>query len=170
MNADEWKYLAELLSVFLTACTKFLFSPSVGYYFGFSAWETFFVTTAGGLTGIFAFAFLGELLRRYWRYFICLFMVPFSRHSYTELVNKPSKRFSKMKRLIVQVKRRFGLAGLAFITPAIISIPVGTVIGMNLYSKKGKVLFALCVSLLLWSAALNFITPKIIEYFAGMSA
>ncbi len=170
MESIDWTYVAELLSIFLTAGTKFLFSPSLGYYFGLTLTQTFLLTTAGGITGIFAFAFLGEVIRRYWRKFTCLFIVPFSKKSYLELVNEPSKRFSRTKRLIVKIKKKFGLFGIAFVTPAIISIPVGTVIAMNLYTKKRKVLLALCISLLSWSVVLNLITPLIIEFFADLAS
>lgn len=169
MSQEDWKYLAELFSVFITAATKFLFSPSVGYYFGFSLKETFLVTTLGGITGILSFAFLGEVIRKYWRTFVCLFLAPFSKKSYKELVNTPVRKFSKTKRLIVKIKRKFGLAGLAFFTPPLISIPVGTMIGMNIYSKKGKVLFALLLSLLFWSTVLNLATPWVIEYISKTS-
>ncbi len=169
MESYDWQYLLQLLSIFLTSATKFLLSPSVAYYFGLSMMQSFILTTAGGLTGILAFAFLGEVLRKYWRAFVCLFIVPFSKKSYKELVNQPSKRFSRSRRMIVNVRKKFGLFGLAVVTPAIISIPVGTVIAMHMYSKKGKVILSLCISLLVWSVLLNLITPPIIEFFADLA-
>ena len=169
MEPIDWEYIAKLFSIFLTAGTKFLFSPSVAYYFGLNFTQSFIITTAGGLCGTFAFAFLGEVLRRKWRSFICLFAIPFSKMSYKEMVNKPSRRFSASKRIIVKIKQKFGLAGLAFVTPIIISIPVGTVIGMHMYSQKRKVLLALCISLVLWSVIINLVTHPVIEFFADLA-
>ncbi|MCI0446804.1 hypothetical protein L0152_26840, partial [bacterium] len=62
----------------------------------------------------------------------------------------------------------FGLAGVAFITPCIISIPVGSIIAANLYKNKARVLAYLFGSLVLWSLILNYLTPLVIHYFTGI--
>lgn len=155
--------------MFLTAATKFLFAPLAGYYLGMSLKTTLVVTTLGGLTGIFLSSVLGAMIRKYWRSFFCLFLAPFSKQSYRELVNTPPRRFSRMNRLIAHVRRKFGLAGLAFITPLLISIPAGMIIAMNIYSRKGRVIAAMIISLLFWSLTLNFATPALMKYLAENS-
>ena len=169
MIALDWAEIAKIATVALTSATKFLLSPAAAYYFEFGLTKSLIVTTTGGLAGILAFSFLGRMLRIYWRYFIMLFVFPFSRFSYMELVNRPPKKFSVTQRLIVRVRNKFGLAGIAFITPCIISIPVGSIIAMNFYKKKGVVLLALTISLLVWSLILNLVTPPVIEYFSDIT-
>lgn len=41
---------------------------------------------------------------------------------------------------------RFGIIGIAFITPSLISIPIGSIVAANFYKKKKGVLIFLIIS------------------------
>jgi hypothetical protein len=57
--------------------------------------------------------------------------------------------------MYVKIIRRYGLFGLAFITPTIISIPVGSMLAGRLFPDKREVLLYLSGSVVLWSMALS---------------
>lgn len=69
---------------------------------------------------------------------------------------EPKKRnFSRMNKVIVNVKRKFGLIGLAIITPAIISIPIGCILAAKYFRTRSLTLPLLLLSTLLWSLFLS---------------
>lgn len=146
MDALFW---LQCLEVALIASVKFLFAPFEAERHGFNWIEAFIATTAGGLAGIVLFSFLGTQLVRGWRRFTNLF-----RRAGNKKVPKTTK-FNTRNRFIIIVRRKFGLAGIAFITPCIISIPIGTMIASGLYPQRWVVLRYLFVSLILWSVVLN---------------
>ena len=76
------------------------------------------------------------------------------------------KKFKWSTRFIIKTKMRFGLFGVALITPSMISIPVGTFLIHRFYRGKGRNIFVLFISLLLWSVALNLLAQylKLSQY------
>lgn len=143
------------LEVGLIASIKFLFAPFDAERNGFTWLESFTVTTAGGLIGILAFTFLGENIAHWWRHLMALIKSIFLRRPAAVIERKPRKNFTRSRRFIVRIKMRFGLAGVAFVTPCIISIPIGTLVAITFYKKRQRVLLFLSVSLLFWSLVLN---------------
>lgn len=145
----------EYLEVALIASVKFLIAPFDAERNHFNWIESFAVTTTGGIAGIFVFVFVGENISAWWRHFMALVKSVFLRRPAEVIERKPRKKFTRKNRLIVWIKMKFGLAGIAFITPCIISIPIGTVVAISFYKKRGRVLLYLLISLILWSLVLN---------------
>jgi hypothetical protein len=46
---------------------------------------------------------------------------------------------------------KYGLSGIAIVTPIILSIPIGTLIANNLESNKKKIFLYMFISILSWS-------------------
>jgi hypothetical protein len=116
-----------ILVLFLSA-TKFLFAPGVSLgLFGY--WETIVLTISGGWFGVLFFYFgssalmrLGEKRRE-------------EKIARLKAEGKwvPKKKFTKMNKFIVRSKRNFGIIGISIVTPAIISIPIGSIILAKFY-------------------------------------
>ena len=70
--------------------------------------------------------------------------------------------------MIVRVKNRFGLWGIAFITPPLLSIPVGTLIASSLWKNKTQVLAALVTSVVFWSFAGAAVVNQIGKFAASL--
>lgn len=155
MNDIDVKYWLEVLEVGLIASVKFLLAPFEAERYHFSFWEAFTVTTIGGIIGVFAFYYAGTKIAAWWRHIMALLKSIFSKKSVATLEKKEPKRFTRGRRFIIKVKMRFGLIGVAFVTPCIISIPIGTMIGGNFYKKRKGVLLYFIVSVILWSLILN---------------
>lgn len=64
---------------------------------------------------------------------------------------KPKKVFTKKTRRFVYIKNKYGLFGLALITPTIISIPVGNFLATRFFHNKKKILLYMCASVLAWT-------------------
>lgn len=105
--------------------------------YGLSYGEVVLYSAIGGTIGILIFMFLAQGI-------VSL------RQAY--FPSKKKKRvFSKKKRFIVKVKRRFGLAGIAFITPWLLSVPIGTMVATGVYRDKKRVFLFMLGSVMLWS-------------------
>lgn len=104
---------------------------------GFSYWETAGYTAIGGVLGVLFFLFLASS-----------FQAVFARFFPKK---KKSKKFNRRNRFIVKVKKNFGLAGIAFITPWFLSIPLGTIISLGIYKDRKKVFLYQTASIILWS-------------------
>ncbi len=69
----------------------------------------------------------------------------------------PKKIFTKYNRRVIRIKHRFGLTGIAILTPILLSIPIGAFLAERFYKDKGKVILYLSTSAVLWCFALYFI-------------
>jgi hypothetical protein len=165
----DWVEILKILSVLLTGATKFMFAPALSYELGYGFWKSMLFTTSGGIIGIFSFAFLGHLIRRYWRRFILLFWLPFTKKTYSELIQTPRKKFKNTTRWVIRIKNKFGIVGIAALTPLFLSIPVGTVVAMSLFRNRFRSIFLIICFLIFWSVLLNIITPPILEFIKDRS-
>lgn len=156
----------EIFEVGLIASVKFLFAPFEAERYNFSFVESFAITTIGGLIGIFAFYYAGTKIVSWWRHSMALIKSIFVRKPAAVIEQKPRRKFTRTKRFVIRIKMKFGIIGIAFITPCLISIPIGTIVGANFYRKKRGVMLYFVGSLILWSLILNGIAQylKLSQY------
>lgn len=112
--------------------------------------ETFIAASVGGLLGITVFVFVIDALT-------ALLQRMFPR-------KKKKKIFTKKNRFIILGKQKFGLAGIAFLTPFIFSMPLGAFIALRFYSNKAKVLGYMYVAVLFWSVIGAWLALPIKEF------
>ena len=135
----------KILSVFVT-CTFFFVKvgvPSAVIFFKYNFVKSMLVSCAGGITGNIIFTNLSATLLNW-------------THAYREKRNIKKKIFTKTTRRMIRIKHRFGLAGIALITP-IISQPIGAFFAEKFFKDKKKIILYLSVSVVLWAHALYFI-------------
>ena len=142
-------HLLKILEVLLIASVKFILAPFEAERYGFNFKDAFGITTAGGILGIIAFTFIGHGIAYLWKKIKNFFSQSAKK------AKKPPKKFKWSTRFIIKTKMRFGLIGVALITPSIISIPVGTFLIHRFYKGKLKNIIVLFISLIIWSVALN---------------
>jgi hypothetical protein len=75
-------------------------------------------------------------------------------------IGKPSRKFTRGNRLLIKLKHRFGLIGLAALTPAILSIPFGSIVMAKFFKHHHFAMPSLMIAVLLWSVLLTFLTVK----------
>ncbi len=151
---DAWW---EILSVFLFSTIKFFFGGvplALGY--NFSHLESIFVTTAGGCTGVTIFVFASDKLLAF-----------FKKRAAIKRLNNPNlppkKKFTRTNRVIIGVKRRFGLWGFAMIVPFLIPIPLGCFLAVRYFDHKVKIISALFASVLFWAVAGAFLYKPLFD-------
>lgn len=137
----------QILLVLILSSTKFLTAPITALNIGFGYIQTLLLTTLGGILGVLFFYFLSNA-------FMLLFAWMGKRLGKKERPRK-KRSFTWKNRMIVRVKRDYGLIGLAAITPTMLSIPLGTFLAARFFPDHRKVLIYLMVSVTVWSVLIS---------------
>jgi len=144
--------MAEVFTVIylvLLSSVKFFIVPflSINFY-NYSFFTSVIINTIGGIIGSTfffktSFFFVQRAIKR-------------RQEKIKAGTAKPKKKFSKLNRFIVVVKNTMGMYGLALITPALISIPIGSIIAAKYYHLQPKKMLGLIyISSFLWAMALS---------------
>jgi energy-converting hydrogenase Eha subunit A len=131
--------VAEFISsilIFLSSTVKFALGASAVVTGNLGVSGTI-ANVLGGITGILIFTYLGSHIRLW---FIRLFPQQFDR------------KFTKGSRFLVRVKQHSGLFGVAFLTPILLSIPIGVMLALDLTNHKRKIVTSMVFSCIFWSA------------------
>lgn len=136
--------ILQILLIVILSGTKFLSAPITSLNIGFGYLETLLITTLGGIVGVISFYYLSTAV---------MLLIARMRHKdgTVKKVKKKKRVFTWKNKLIVKVKREYGLIGLAALTPTILSIPVGTFLAARYFSDPKKVITYLSASVLVWS-------------------
>jgi len=127
--------------------------------YGYSFHETVVMTSFGGILGVVVFTYFSEWIINMWNRFI--------KRTSTNRDGKKKQIFSKRNRLIVKVKSKFGIMGIAFISPSFITIPIGTFILVRYFRNKKKIIVYESLSVVFWSvltASIKLIFPGLFDF------
>ena len=150
---DLW----QILLVFLLSTVKFVFgSVPWALSLGFSFFKTVTVTSAGGFTGVTFFVLMSEQL-------VAGLKKRKAKKSAEHPNEQPKKIFTRKNKMIISVKRRFGLAGIAFLTPLLLSIPIGCFIAVRYFKNKQRVLMYMFCSVLFWATTSYYVYKPLID-------
>ncbi len=154
---EEITHWLKILEVTLIASVKFLLAPFEAERYNMSYWQSFMYTTGGGTLGIFVFYYAGHFISQWWIKNVAKIKSFLTRRPITDFTGENKRVMTRKNKLIVRVKNKFGLAGIAFVTPCLISIPIGTLVAVAIYRKRKPVILYLMISLVLWSFFLNWL-------------
>lgn len=129
------EYIIIFFGIYLMTLFKFIAGPVLGSVAGYSLLEIMLVTVSGMMSSVVVFTFLGEWLKRQWD----------MRFSRKRLV------FSKKNRRIVRVWQKSGAAGVAFLTPLLLT-PIGGTLVMTSFGVHRKIILSyMLISSIWWS-------------------
>ncbi len=117
--------------------------PTAVVVFKYNFIKVILVAGSGGIFGNIIFTNLSAAILRW-------------IENYREKRNIHKKVFTKTTRRMIRIKQRFGLAGIAAITP-LISQPIGAFFAEKFFKDKKKVILYLSVSVIIWAIGLYFI-------------
>lgn len=136
--------IIQALSVLLLSCVKFFLAIPLAVQYDFSFWQTFIFSCLGGVIGVIVFSkFRKVVLKIYYRIY------PFNFNA--------NKKKNLRKTIAIKTARKYGLFGIAFLTPVFLSIPIGTFIALHFFPNKKKTLPILFASVMGWSFLLTLI-------------
>ncbi len=117
--------------------------PAAIILFKFNFWKIMLVGNFGGILGTILFTYLSAGLLKWWK--------NFKRKRFNA---EKTTTFKKSTRRIIKIKNKFGLTGIAILTPMLLSIPVGTFLAERFFKDKKKVIIYISISVLAWSLVL----------------
>jgi len=134
--------LLKILVIISLSGVKFLLAiPLSVIKYDFNFLQTLLFSVVGGVIGVFIFSYLSEKIY----------------HLFTK--NKKSKTKTKnrsMKNIVaIKTARKYGLFGIAFLTPIFLSIPIGTFLALRFFPEKKKTIPVLITSVIGWSLILS---------------
>ena len=142
--------LIKIIGLMGLSSVKFFFAPSTTLIAGYSFLETLAITISGGIIGIIVFFYFGEFMK--------------ALYAKMRPNKSEKKKFSKTSRRIVTIKGKYGLIGLAILTPIMISIPIGSLIAARYFDHDKKTIPYLLISVIGWSIILTSISSLIGNY------
>jgi membrane protein DedA with SNARE-associated domain len=134
-----WGEILKALSVYVSSMIKFIFGPLGGKASGLHLITTMIVTAAGMMTVVIAFTYFGEFIRaRILHRF-------FPKKELEEKVPKKRSAFFT----------KYGLAGIALLTPVILTPLGGTLLAVSVSPNREKIIFYMFISACAWSVILT---------------
>ena len=141
------------LIVIMSSTWKFAATfPVAVYLFKMSFVETILYTNIGGLLGIVIFTFLSKGI---------IHLIEVIRSKNHGSRKKPKYIFTKRNRRLVTLRKKYGLPGIVFLTPLILSIPVGCFLIEKYYGKNKRNFVFLVLSNVVWSFFYTAIYMKV---------
>ena len=152
-------YLLKLITVFLIAGIKYFWATPYSFGMKLNIWETFILMEAGGILGFlfyyYLFDFLFRELKLLWpkvyHFTPILFKVRFEgwreRHR-RKRIN--ASKFTKRNKIIVKLRRRYGMWGIIVLSPILLSIPVGAFIGDKYFKRTHHFITYMILSIFIW--------------------
>ena len=135
----------KILSIILLTMLKFLFGPTLGYAAGLPMWMTFLISIIGMMLSVVLFTYVGDFIRD--RFFKSLF--------------EQKKTFTKRKRLIVKIWTKYGVFGVAFLTPILFTPIPGTLILVSFQTPNILIFRSMLISAIFWSIVFTYIVYKV---------
>lgn len=126
--------LGKYAVIFFTSVFKYLLGVAMTFPAQFTFWELLLTAGLGGCVGIMLFTFFGAKIAR-------LIEVHLRRNRTMSF---------KVRRRIINTWRRFGIVGVAVLTP-FLSPPLAVAIALSFHTSPRKTVAWLCGSIIAWS-------------------
>ena len=131
-----WEEILKAVTlVYLPSMLKFIFGPLGGFAAKLHVVTTIIATVGGTMTVVLAFSFAGDWIRN-------------------NVLNRffPNrKRFSDRNRRFVTIWKKYGLAGVAFLTPILLTPIGGTLVAISFGSPRDKLILYMLISATAWA-------------------
>lgn len=130
------KILTEWLSIALSSAIKFFAGPLLGKVYNIPWWQTAICTFLGMMLAVVLFSTVAKAF--------------FDKYM-KGLFNRNAGRITPNKRRMVKVWHRFGISGIAFLTPIILTPIGGSIVAISFGVEPFKIIRYMAVSAAFWS-------------------
>ncbi len=150
----NWYSLLPLLLL----CSAFfkMGMPAIVIYCRFHFFCSFILAVGSGFAGSFIYTYFSYYLIQWWK------------KTSKKWFKRNKKIFTKQNRRIIKIKNQFGLAGIALLSPILLSIPLGAFLGEKFYKNKKKVILYLNAAILLWFLVLYILMKFFYNQLKGI--
>lgn len=133
-----WEEILKAIPVYFSCMLKFILGPIGGYASGLNLVTTILTTVFGMMTVVFLFTYSGNWFRE-------KVLNRFIRKKKSAAGNQ---RFAK-------IWKKYGLPGVALLTPIILTPIGGTLLAVSSGSPKEKIIFYMFISAAVWSVVFS---------------
>jgi len=126
-----------MLTVMLWSAVKYIVGISFAIGFGFSPIEILILTIGGGMLGVLVYLYL-------WALILSIFYRFFPKKP------KPIK-FKFLTRKLVVFIRKYEVWGIAFLTPLLLTPPLGTILAASIEPNKWRIKMIMLLSFSFWT-------------------
>lgn len=130
--------ILKYLSVFFFSMLKFVPGVATGVAVGLKLWETILLSIGGMMSIVFVISLFGKPLRKW-------YFRKFSR----------KRKFNK-KRRFLNLWKRYGEIGIAFLTPVLFTPILGAIIISSFAKSRVKIFGYMLASALFWALVFSF--------------
>ena len=141
--------IIKYLTVYSISALKFVFGPTLGLAYGFNVFTTGTLTLLGAMTSVYVFTFFGDQIK-----------------NLMSRIFKAKKKniFSKNNRRFVVIWKKYGIMGIAFLTPIFLTPIGGTITANALGCKKEDIFKYMWISSLFWSYTITWLLKFAKDY------
>lgn len=129
----------KIMSVFFISMVKFMGGPLSGTLLEMNPFQTIIICILGMMTSVILFSMFGQWIKT----------------NVFDRFRKPVL-FTSKNRQIVKIWNKFGLHGVAFLTPIFLTPIGGTIIASSFGESKKRIIVYMLISCVLWAFALTF--------------
>ncbi len=142
--------LAKYISVISISFLKFIGGPLSGIALKLSWFETILCSILGMMLAVTSLLFFQAILKK--------------------LISKDKsrKKFSKTSRFAIRIRKKFGLKGIAALTPILFSPIGGTLLALAFRYNKMEILYYMLVSACFWAITETFFLYYFQEVFKSL--
>jgi hypothetical protein len=130
-----WQEILRAVPVYFSTMIKFIFGPLGGYAAGLTLMTTILVTIAGMMTVVLLFAFFGG----------------FIRDKIASRIIRNKKRFTPKNRRFVRIWRRYGMIGVAALTPVLLTPIGGSALAVSFGTPRHLLILYMFISGSIWA-------------------
>lgn len=141
-----WEEILKAIPVYFASMLKFILGPVGGYTAGLNLLTTILSTVFGTMTVVFLFTYSGNWLRQ---------------KVLSKFIRKES-RFSNKNKRFTGIWKKYGLPGVALLTPLLLTPIGGTLLAISSGSPKDKIIVYMFISASFWAVLFSFLI-----YFFG---
>ena len=132
------------LSVALASTLKFFGGPIAGVVLKLTWIETAICSAIGMMFSVFVLTFVGGAIQDFIK----------------KRRKKPPKRFSRTNRMAVNIWKRFGIIGIAFLTPPLFTPLFGPILAVAFKVPRPAIFLWMSASAIIWGLAISYIAHK----------
>lgn len=136
-----WEEILKAVPVFLFSGLKFILGPTIGIAARLHILTTIISTVAGMMLAVVSITFFGEWIR-------------------TRVLDRffPNrKKISLQNPKLLAIWKKFGLAGIAALTPVILTPIGGTILAVSSGSPRRKIIVYMFISAVAWAVVFSLI-------------
>lgn len=135
--------LLKILTVISLSGLKFMIAiPLSALQYNFNFLQTLLFSLSGGMIGVFLFSMLSEKIN-----------ILFPKKK--KIKRKRKRSFKEV--ITIKAAKKYGVYGIAAITPILLSIPIGTIIALRLFPEKRKTVPVIMSSVVIWAIILSVV-------------